>query len=360
MDDNVTDKPKEKRPRHQRSSLFWPLMFILLGIIFLLNNLNVISGNAWDLIIQLWPILFIALGLDSLWRREGVAGPVFWIGLGVALLLNNYGLLGWNVWEMLLTMWPLLLVAIGLDLAFGRRSMTGGILAGIVMIGLLAGVIWYFNSSSAISRATIETISQPVGDAAQASIQLSPAVGWINLSPMEDSNDLVAGQIYLWKGEQLFQNYQVKGSDGIYELRTESLGFMYPTGRRGNVGWQLKLTPDIPLDISIEFGLGEMDLDFTSLQIEDLTANYALGNMVVHLPETGKFSASLEGAIGRIEVVVPEGMAVRIRTDTGIASVQVPKGWEISQGNYSSPNFAGSSNQVNLSIHQAIGLVTVR
>ena len=177
---------------------------------------------------------------------------------------------------------------------------------------------------------------------------------------MENSNDLIAGKIYLWKGEQLFQNYRVNGSDGIYELRTQSLGFIYPTGGRDNLGWQLTLTPEIPLDLSVEFGLGELDLDLSSLQIEDLSAHYALGNMIVHLPEAGKFSASLEGAIGRIEVVVPEGMAVHIRTDTGIASVQVPKGWEISQGNYTSPNYASSSNQVDLSINQAIGLVTVR
>ena len=58
-------------------------------------------------------------------RRGGLVGAAILVTLGVVLLLNNLGYLGWGVWETLGHLWPLLLIAIGLDLMIGRRSILG-------------------------------------------------------------------------------------------------------------------------------------------------------------------------------------------------------------------------------------------
>jgi hypothetical protein len=58
-------------------------------------------------------------------RRRSLVGPVILIGLGVVFLLNNLGVLAWSVWEVILRLWPILLVAAGLDLLLGRRSIWG-------------------------------------------------------------------------------------------------------------------------------------------------------------------------------------------------------------------------------------------
>jgi hypothetical protein len=55
-------------------------------------------------------------------HRRSLVGPVILIGLGMIFLMDNLGLLDRTVWALLGTVWPLLLVAIGLDLLFGRRS----------------------------------------------------------------------------------------------------------------------------------------------------------------------------------------------------------------------------------------------
>lgn len=43
---------------------------IIIGVIFLLKNLGLISAGAWDI---LWPILLIALGISFV-TRQGKAG----------------------------------------------------------------------------------------------------------------------------------------------------------------------------------------------------------------------------------------------------------------------------------------------
>ena len=55
-------------------------------------------------------------------RRGGLIGPVILIGLGSVFLLINLGVLSWSVWTVIFRLWPVLLVAAGLDLLLGRRS----------------------------------------------------------------------------------------------------------------------------------------------------------------------------------------------------------------------------------------------
>ena len=51
--------------------------------------------------------------------RHGLTWPIFLIGAGVMLLLNNLGLLSWQVWTALLRLWPALLITAGIDLLIG-------------------------------------------------------------------------------------------------------------------------------------------------------------------------------------------------------------------------------------------------
>ena len=52
----------------RKNNLFWGVMIVLLGIMFLLNTLGVVSFNVWQ---YFWPILLILLGLSFL------LGPIF-------------------------------------------------------------------------------------------------------------------------------------------------------------------------------------------------------------------------------------------------------------------------------------------
>jgi len=55
------------------SRVFWPLMLVAAGVLFLLDNLGWLPGNAWNWI---WPIVLIAFGLSLLLRRGAGPEPV--------------------------------------------------------------------------------------------------------------------------------------------------------------------------------------------------------------------------------------------------------------------------------------------
>jgi hypothetical protein len=198
----------EHRPeRKHRTSFVWPIILILVGGIFLLSNLGILGDNLWDSIWRLWPIIFIAIGLDSLFRRNEIAGPVFMIGLGSVFLLGSVGLLGWGAWDILWRLWPILLVAIGLEIIIGRRSLWLSVLTVVVIVAVLGGVLWMSGIGPAGGdRLSGESILQPLEAINQAEISISPAVGDLAVYGLTDSNALIDGEIGTGSNRQVYSD----------------------------------------------------------------------------------------------------------------------------------------------------------
>lgn len=72
-------------------------------------------------------------------RRRGRSffGPVVLIGLGVVFLLHNFGLGDWDAWTLIQRFWPILFVAAGLDVWYGRRSVLNALLLMAVTVVIL-------------------------------------------------------------------------------------------------------------------------------------------------------------------------------------------------------------------------------
>ena len=99
--------------KNHRHSIFWALILIVAGTVLLLNTMGILPGNIIDLLLKLWPVLFIIGGLDNIVQGRGWVWAVISLGLGTVFLLANFGYLPWDSWNLLLRMWPLILVALG-------------------------------------------------------------------------------------------------------------------------------------------------------------------------------------------------------------------------------------------------------
>ena len=80
---------------HKRKggSLVFPIILIILGVLFLLDNLNITSGIDWRTIWKLWPVILIALGLEVLLGRRVSFGAVL---LVVIIVIIAGGALWWS------------------------------------------------------------------------------------------------------------------------------------------------------------------------------------------------------------------------------------------------------------------------
>ena len=131
----------EQKPNRRRS-YFGPILLITIGLIFLAYNLGFIPGDGWEIILKLWPVLLVIAGVDDLVRREAIAWPILLIGAGTFLLLNNFGPQSWISWTQLIQLWPILLIAFGIDLVFKGESGWMTITGIILTIALVGGAFW--------------------------------------------------------------------------------------------------------------------------------------------------------------------------------------------------------------------------
>jgi len=53
--------------------LFWGLLILGLGGVFLCINQGIISSSIWGIIVLLWPVILLAIGLSLLIKNEKLA-----------------------------------------------------------------------------------------------------------------------------------------------------------------------------------------------------------------------------------------------------------------------------------------------
>jgi predicted membrane protein len=106
---------EEERSTLNAPRLFLGLVVVTLGLIALLDNLDVIHvESAW----RFWPLFLIAFGTARLLRPAGCPGR--WTGfllvtIGLWLLLQNLGVMPYRM----IHFWPVLIVLVGMRLVWG-------------------------------------------------------------------------------------------------------------------------------------------------------------------------------------------------------------------------------------------------
>ncbi|UCH95609.1 MAG: hypothetical protein JSV88_01850 [Candidatus Aminicenantes bacterium] len=54
--------------RKKQESLFWGLVLLIVGVLFLLGNFGV-DIDFWDILDDFWPMILIAIGLKNIWQH---------------------------------------------------------------------------------------------------------------------------------------------------------------------------------------------------------------------------------------------------------------------------------------------------
>ncbi|MDZ7844564.1 MAG: DUF5668 domain-containing protein [Anaerolineales bacterium] len=267
---------KEEKGYHRQKSYFGPLLLIFLGAIFLIHNLGILPGSGWSSLLQLWPVLLIAAGLDDLLRRQGVVWPVMLIGAGTFLLLNNLGPATWISWTKLFQLWPVILIALGIDLIFRANTGWSSALGVVLTVVLIGGMVWWIGVQGLEANAGTREVSQVIGEEIEAAdITLDLAAGQLVLGDLSDPGHLIGGEI---SPDQAEENYTEIGDRAVYTLQSGKVSF-YPW----TADWKLGVSRAVPVGLEIKNGAGQLFLALDGIKMEELAVSQGAGEIVLRL-----------------------------------------------------------------------------
>jgi hypothetical protein len=264
----------ENRPYRPHRSLFWPIVLIGVGIIWLLGNLGAIA--AFDL-----PVLF--------------------------------------------RLWPVLLVFIGLELLIGRRSPKVGVVLGVLTLVAVVGFLVGGRQLGLSPDVQVKTerFSAPIGEAASASVLLAFSDSPATVSALANSTDLIEANLtYIGS-----INFRVTGTARkVVRLARNEADFLLftPLYWDPSLNWQVGLSPQVPTDLTVDGGSGESQLDLSQLKLNSLKASMGSGASAFTTPAAGpETHIQANGGSGSMDWSIPAGAAMEMHLSGGSGSVNI-------------------------------------
>ncbi|MGE5620515.1 MAG: LiaI-LiaF-like domain-containing protein [Sphingomonadaceae bacterium] len=314
-------------------------------------------------------------------RRGGLMTPLILIVAGLAFLAGNLGLVTWSFWEMAIRLWPVLIIAVGLDVMLGRApaGSVWAIVGILVMFTLLAGTVgaigWFLaprstaSETAAVSRPTVgvaiagERVSQPLEGAERGDVNLSFGAGSLKVGAQSEPSGLIEGTVTQQEGETMTRDFHVSDGTAFFVMRSRGewmTPWDDPGSRADDRRWDIRLNPEVPLRLKVDGGVGKVNLDLAQLKVVDLEVRTGVGKADITLPRYGQLNASVEGGIGKTTILIPMGMAARIQLETGLSSVDVMGNYVRQGEDYVSPGYADAVDRVDLVIKGGIGKITIQ
>ena len=325
--------------------------------------------------------------LDTGGRRLGsIFLPLILIGLGALLLLRNAGLIQVSIWDLVGRLWPLIPLLVGIELLIGQRSpraavlvmllVSSGVIAAIALFASDPGrfpVGWSVNITSDQTGSEVASrfprIEEPLADVERAEVELRLGAGELRLSslpahsPLLIAGDLTPGsgrEAPAWEAkierrqEGELAKIEVVSGSGTFDFNSEN------NAER----WDLQLSPEIPIEMAVQAGASQVELDLTRLRVPELQVELGAAQLHLRLPAHGHTSATVEAGAADVTIDIPADTPARIRTRGGLAQIEVDTRAFPQVGSsdvYQSPGYRSSpDNRIDLELKTGLAKVEVR
>jgi hypothetical protein len=289
------------------------------------------------------------------------SGPIFWglvlIGLGVLFLAQQLSNGQFDAGEFLRRWWPLLLVLLGLWLVLqafvGNRWWTGGGMAwGPGPRGPGASGAGPHGPAPS-GPGTSERLSLDLAGATDAQIEVAFGAG-----------ELVIGRAPPGKlVDGAFDGGvrpEIRGP-GRVRLGREMPLWGWGPGRWAQ-GWHFGVTGEVPLSLRVETGASRNELDLSDLRVSDLVIRSGAAETVIRLPRAaGSTRGRIDTGAASIRLFVPPDVALRIvgRMQLGTNDIDTRRFPRTTTG-WSSPDFDSAANRVELAISGGLATLQVQ
>ena len=341
MSDEETRQPEAPTPDHIRSGVRHGGTTV--GVILVIVGLVMLFGRfvQWFDLFRLWPLLIVIGGVVEIFRgrREPlvkrVAEGAGSIALGLVLLGNTFGYLSWGVWITIVSLWPLLLVAFGIEL-LGRglglpwvRALSNVVL----LVGLLYGAFIMapgtvglgFDVPGLTQPGSPYTASKPHDASVQTGtatvragathLQIGAGTDLAAISGMAPAGSVPSLLSTVSGGAAEVTVAEPSRSVVVFGVQQRTLDLTLDSA----VAWK---------NVRLDIGAVQASADLSALKVEGVSANVGASDLSITIGALAPMVAvDVSGGAANVMLRVPANAAVKVDSKSGLSNVNVPLGY---------------------------------
>ncbi|NCU29516.1 hypothetical protein EOM60_02805 [Candidatus Saccharibacteria bacterium] len=292
----VEATPAKTARKWNIGSVFWGLLFVLVGVLLLLGNLGLVSinlSNIW----QLWPVLIIGAGLSLLSLRGWLGGLVSFVA-AIALL-------------------------------------------GLVTFALVDNPIYPTSSSSSVQTTVLSDTADGAGklqvtiDTGATDVTLSSSRERRGVEASQESNRL-----------RLVKKAETKGDTRHVSFSADSTRMFWLGGGVTN-NLKVDLTRSLPVALGINTGATNVSGDLSRVRLTSLDVDTGASSVDLRLGALERRQEiTLDAGASSITLHIPERVGVRVDSNNGLTSTDLEGLDKISDSRYESAGFANADKQI--------------
>lgn len=296
--ETVVVEPAKPAKRWNTGSIFWGTLLVLIGTLFLLDNLNVLQvnfANIW----QLWPVLIIGAGL-SLLSLKG------WVGALVSFV-------------------------------------AAAVLLGLVTFAVVENP-WYPGLRSVATQSTTESVS--VGSAAKKmEVSINTGAATIDLGSSQDEKGVTVTQKS--NGLELVKSTEVKDGTQRTSFESKLPKGMWFGGVKNDMN--VTLTRSVATSLKIDTGATTVKGDLSQVRLTLLDIDAGASTIDVKLGSLElRQEIKIEAGVSSIVLHVPKQVGLRIDSDDGLSSTQFEGVSKVSDSVHESDGFDSAEKQITV------------
>lgn len=333
--------PYGVRPEHSRHGGVWVgIVLIAIGALVLFGQFTSIV-DVW----RLWPLFFVVVGVISVFGpgREPlgkrVATSLGTIAFGLVLLGNTFGYLPWTVWLSVISLWPVLLVAIGIELLGKGLGMTWlRVASSLLVLAAFLYAVFVMTPGTArpwlgipaVSGSSATFARSVAHDAAVSDGITTVKEGALRLT-VRPGSELVAISGRSPRGNTpVLRTGVTSGTADV--LVTEPSNASYIIGVERSL--DLKLDSAVTWrELAFDVGAVDADIDLSALRVAAVAVKTGASDMRIRLgTREPRVDVSIDGGVTSVTLRVPSSAAVTIDASGGLSSVSAPSAFRLVSG----------------------------
>ncbi len=195
--------------------------------------------------------------------------------------------------------------------------------------------------------------------ATRAEVGLHMNAGELRVRGADQEALLEASFEYGRERDRPIVDYRRFGDKGLLEVRRARRNSI-PFGRIRN-RWDIHLSTSVPLDLDIDLGAGQSDIDLRGLKLQRVEIDMGVGEMTLDLqgPHQDSFNVKIDGGVGSGKIYLPSEAGVRVKVDGGLGSIDA-HGLTKQGGFYVNDAYGKSAVTIEVEVDAGIGSLDLR